>query len=67
MAVKARQCKGDEITHHSDRGLQYCSNQYQEVLMKSKINCNMTESYDPYANAVAEKVNGILKGEFIGY
>jgi len=67
MAVKARQYKGDVVTHHSDRGLQYCSNQYQEVLLKSKINCSMTESYDPYANAVAERVNGILKGEFIGY
>ena len=67
MAVKARQYKGDVITHHSDRGLQYCSNQYQEVLLKSKIKCSMTESYDPYANAVAERINGILKGEFIGY
>lgn len=67
MAVKIRTYKNNVITHHSDRGLQYCSNEYQEKLNKSKIKCSMTESYDPYANAVAERVNGILKGEFIGY
>ena len=67
MAVKKRKYKNNIITHHSDRGLQYCSNEYQDLLKRSKINCSMTESYDPYANAVAERVNGILKGEFIGY
>jgi transposase InsO family protein len=67
MAVKKRRYKNNIITHHSDRGLQYCSNEYQDLLKRSKINCSMTESYDPYANAVAERVNGILKGEFIGY
>ena len=67
MAVKKRKYKNNIITHHSDRGLQYCSNEYQDLLKRSNINCSMTESYDPYANAVAERVNGILKGEFIGY
>lgn len=67
MAVKNRRYKHNVLTHHSDRGLQYCSNQYQERLKKAKMKCSMTESYDPYANAVAERVNGILKGEFIGY
>ena len=67
MAVKKRKYKNNIITHHSDRGLQYCSNEYQDLLKRSKINCSMTESYDPYANAVAERINGILKGEFIGY
>ena len=67
MAVKRRKHKNNIVTHHSDRGLQYCSNEYQDLLKRSKINCSMTESYDPYANAVAERVNGILKGEFIGY
>jgi transposase InsO family protein len=67
MAVKKRIYKNNIVTHHSDRGFQYCSNQYQDLLKKSKINCSMTESYDPYANAVAERVNGILKEEFIGY
>jgi putative transposase len=67
MAVKSRQYKGNVVTHHSDRGFQYCSNEYQEKLNKANIRCSMTESYDPYANAVAERINGILKGEFIGY
>ncbi len=67
MAVKKRKYKSNIVTHHSDRGLQYCSNEYQNLLKRSKINCSMTESYDPYANAVAERVNGILKAEFIGY
>lgn len=66
MAVKYRKYKTEELIHHSDRGLQYCSNDYQEILCKNDIKCSMTESYDPYANAVAERVNGILKQEFIG-
>jgi putative transposase len=65
-AVKSKVYKSSEIIHHSDRGLQYCSNEYQRILLKSNIRCSMTESYDPYANAVAERVNGILKAEFIG-
>ena len=67
MALKKRKYKNNVLTHHSDRGLQYCSNEYQDALNGAKLNCSMTESYDPYANAVAERVNGILKGEFIGY
>jgi putative transposase len=67
MAVKKRKYKHNIVTHHSDRGLQYCSNEYQDLLKRSKMYCSMTESYDPYANAVAERVNGILKEEFIGY
>ena len=67
MAIKTRCYKPNILVHHSDRGLQYCSNQYQDVLKKGKLQCSMTESYDPYANAVAERINGILKAEFIGY
>lgn len=66
-AIKGREYQNNILTHHSDRGLQYCSNEYQKKLRKSKLKCSMTESYDPYANAIAERVNGILKGEFIGY
>ncbi len=66
MASKSRMYKGNMLIHHSDRGLQYCSNAYQNVLAKNKLICSMTESYDPYANAVAERINGILKQEFIG-
>uniref|UniRef100_UPI0039A4718B IS3 family transposase n=1 Tax=Ornithobacterium rhinotracheale TaxID=28251 RepID=UPI0039A4718B len=64
QAIKGRKDKKLPLIHHSDRGLQYCSDAYQELLAKNKIQCSMTESYDPYANAVAERVNGILKQEF---
>jgi transposase InsO family protein len=64
MAVKQRSYT-EPLIHHSDRGLQYCSNAYQKVLQKKKIAPSMTESYDPYANAIAERVNGILKQEFL--
>ena len=67
MATRSRNYRSENLIHHSDRGLQYCSNQYQELLSKRSIACSMTESYDPYANAVAERINGILKSEFIGY
>ena len=64
MAIKMRKYKNNLI-HHSDRGLQYCSNDYQNTLKKKRITPSMTESYDPYANAIAERVNGILKQEFL--
>jgi len=54
-----------ELIHHSDRGLQYCCDAYQLMLQDNNMNCSMTEKYDPYQNAVAERVNGILKQEFI--
>ncbi len=53
------------LIHHSDRGIQYCSDAYQKALHRYKMTPSMTESYDPYANAVAERVNGILKQEFL--
>ena len=67
MATRSRKYRSESLIHHSDRGFQYCSNQYQELLSKRGIICSMTESYDPYTNAVAERINGILKSEFIGY
>ena len=54
-----------ELIHHSDRGLQYCSDAYQALLKKHQIRPSMTETYDPYQNAVAERINGILKQEFL--
>lgn len=51
--------------HHSDRGLQYCSKLYQDVLRKSKMIPSMTDGYDCYQNALAERINGILKQEFL--
>lgn len=67
MAIKTRIYKEENLIHHSDRGLQYCSGDYQKLLIKNAITCSMTETYDPYANAIAERINGILKQEFIGY
>ena len=64
MAIANRMYKDEQLIHHSDRGIQYCSHEYQKVLKRNGINCSMTESYDPYQNAVAERVNGILKQEF---
>lgn len=55
---------GYGLIHHSDRGLQYCSDEYQRLLAAGQIKPSMTEKYDPYQNAVAERVNGILKDEF---
>lgn len=52
------------LIHHSDRGVQYCSNQYVDELKKRKIHISMTEENHCYENAVAERVNGILKDEF---
>lgn len=63
MALKNRKYQTNLI-HHSDRGLQYCAADYQKILKKNNIKCSMTESYDPYQNAIAERVNGILKSEF---
>jgi len=52
------------LVHHSDRGIQYCSNQYVNELKKRKIKISMTEENHCYENAIAERVNGILKDEF---
>ena len=65
MAVGNRLYPEKPLIHHSDRGLQYCSYKYQEKLAGSRIQPSMTESRDPYANAVAERMNGILKQEFL--
>ncbi|WP_040539729.1 IS3 family transposase [Pedobacter arcticus] len=64
-ALKNRRFKDEELIHHSDRGLQYCCDEYQGLLADSRILCSMTERYDPYQNAAAERINGILKQEFI--
>ncbi len=63
-ALKNKKVNLESLIHHSDRGLQYCSNEYQKLLEKHHINCSMTQNSDPYENAVAERINGILKQEF---
>lgn len=53
------------VIHHSDRGLQYCSNEYVKLLQQHHALISMTQNGDPYENAMAERVNGILKTELI--
>ena len=63
MAVKENK-QTKELIHHSDRGVQYCCGEYVRSIEKSHIKISMTENGDPYENAIAERVNGILKTEF---
>ena len=53
------------LIHHSDRGVQYCCDDYVELLNDSNIKISMTENGDPLENAIAERVNGILKDELL--
>ncbi len=64
MALKNRVYKQNQVIHHSDRGIQYCCPEYSEFAQKKGFILSTTEKYDPYENAVAERVNGILKYEF---
>ena len=64
MAIKNK-ITSRQLIHHSDRGLQYCSSIYQKELQKANIKPSMTDGYDCYQNALAERINGILKGEFL--
>lgn len=63
-ALKGRIFFG-ELVHHSDRGIHYCSMTYQQLHAKRGIRCSMIDGYDCYQNALAERVNGILKTEFL--
>lgn len=65
MAALNRRYPKIVLIHHSDKGVQYCSDIYQRALAKYQITTSMTESYDPYANAIAERINGVLKQEFL--
>src|SRR6476620_9853179 len=65
MALSTRSTPSKHgLIHHSYRGIQYCSNAYVQLLLTSHISVSMTEICDPYENAVAERINGILKDEF---
>jgi transposase InsO family protein len=64
MAIQA--CEGTEgLIHHSDRGSQYCCDAYVEILQDNNISISMTQDSDPRDNAIAERVNGILKTELL--
>jgi putative transposase len=65
MAIKGSKYNKGSLIHHSDRGVQYCAGDYQKLLLKNGIQCSMTNNGDPYENAVAERINGILKQDFI--
>lgn len=64
QAAKNRSSQ-NALIHHSDRGAQYCSAHYQSLLNRYCMTPSMTEGYDCYQNALAERVNGILKNEFL--
>ena len=65
QAVRGAGRAAEGTIHHSDRGSQYASDVYQAALNKNQLRCSMTDGYDCYQNALAERVNGILKDEFL--
>jgi len=65
QAIKNRQNNQPfTLTHHSDRGVQYCCHAYVRTLNKNKVNISMTQSGDPLENPVAERINKTIKEEF---
>mgnify|MGYP001771062132 CR=1 FL=1 len=65
MALRNRQYIHENVIHHSDRGIQYCCPDYANYAQQKGMVLSTTEKYDPYQNAVAERINGILKYEFV--
>ena len=66
MALSALRAESHlQLTHHSDRGIQYCSAAYVKLLKDNNIKISMTENGDPLENAVAERINGIIKDEYL--
>lgn len=66
MAIEGRMHRGKEqvLIHHSDRGIQYCSDDYVNMLQSEDIAISMTETGSPYDNALAERMNSTIKNEF---
>ena len=64
MAINNRRYVDHMLIHHSDRGSQYCCQDYVKILKDNSISISMTQNGDPYENALAERMNGILKTEF---
>jgi transposase InsO family protein len=64
MAHKNCTFKHEYIIHHSDRGIQYCCPDYTQFVENKGFILSTTQQYDPYENAIAERINGILKYEF---
>lgn len=65
MALKGLKTAPEQLVHHSDRGIQYCSNSYVKLLQDYEIQISMTENGDPLENAIAERINGIIKEEYL--
>ena len=65
MAIRNAGCNLAGLIHHSDRGCQYCCDKYVSLLKSSGISISMTQSGDPLENSVAERVNGIIKNEWL--
>lgn len=65
MALSAHGHSLNNLYHHSDRGIQYCCQEYVSLLKDHGIKISMTETGDPLHNAVAERVNGIIKNEYL--
>lgn len=63
-AIAQRSYPHNKLIHHSDRGIQYCCDAYVSLLQRHRIDISMTQSGSPYDNAIAERINGILKSEF---
>ncbi len=63
-ALKQRQYPERKLIHHSDKGIQYCCHRYTKTLKSWGVEISMAEAGNPYENAVAERINGILKNEF---
>lgn len=67
MALENRTTSTRRLIHHSDRGIQYCSAEYVNVLVENDIQISMTESGDPLENPIAERINGIIKNEYLSH
>jgi len=65
QAIKANEIEANSLIHHSDRGVQYCSNEYVNILNSKQILISMTKPASPQENAIAERINGILKEEWL--
>lgn len=61
----AGRCTVLSLVHQSDRGIQYCSQEYQALHQRYGVTCSMMDGYDSYQNALAERINGILKTEYL--
>ena len=65
MALQSCSALPHQLIHHSDRGLQYCSAEYVNLLNEHNIRISMTENGDPLENPIAERINGIIKDEYL--